>query len=52
MPRREPISPDGGPKKSLLAHRKSLSWLVSAEVKRKKCASAECGTSMTSAKKS
>ena len=50
--RREATSPDDGPKKSLLAHRKSLSRLVSEGVERKKgTASAECGTSMTSAKK-
>jgi hypothetical protein len=54
-PRREAISRDGGRKKSLLAQR---SWLVSEGVKRKKetavnaRASADCGTSMTSAKKS
>jgi hypothetical protein len=58
MARREAISPDGGPKKSLLAHRKLLSWLVGEGVKKKKetavndRASSEFGTSMTSAKKS
>jgi hypothetical protein len=51
-PRLEAISPDRGPKKSWLAHRTSLNWLVTVGVKRKKGASAEGGTSMTSAKKS
>jgi hypothetical protein len=39
------MSPDSGPKKSWLAHRTSLSWLVSAGVKRKKGAPSECGSS-------
>ena|ERR1700688_1388765 len=47
-PRREAIAPDGGPKKSLLAHRKALSRLGTAVNARE---SAECETSMTSSKK-
>jgi hypothetical protein len=53
-PRREAVSPDGGPKKSLLAHRKALSLLVREGVKATAVnagASTECGTSMTSSKK-
>ena len=60
MARREATSPDGGAKKSLLAHKKSLSMrlLVSKGVERKRetavsaRASSGWGTSMTSAKKS